>query len=249
MSPFSNLTVLWIIPFLWLLPRNTQGLVHFSPEPITPSLPFVLQQAGSTVFRPGGTAATHQLRHWADTDDILEISPSTPTTDQEDLPPQLPETSFHAAILVEAILTHQPNEKKEKILQSLSSHTHQLLLHDVCLLHTADQNATAQMRQDMANALGTGFYALSVDEWKQLVQRNGYRVMECQQGHLQSMSPKILMQDEGWSRAFRIVWNIVTHKTWRERVKRARTTMASYNDSLGYILLRAAKENNTVYSN
>lgn len=241
MSPFLALSVGNILTVFLCLLMQTQGLTSFVPPN---SLPFVMKQAGKTVFRPGGTDATQQLLHWAgvqannSTTMIQTISPYQ--NDSQHLP-----NSSSSILLLEATLTHQPDSMKIQILQSLNG-TQQLLLHDVCLPNcTADSNTTIieMIRHDLTQALGTGFYALSVDEWKELVQQNGYQVMECQQGMLQSMSPKRLIQEEGWRRAVGIVWNLLTHPQWRERVKLARTTMTQYNDSLGYVILRAVQAN------
>ena len=227
--------------FLLLTTTTTQGLIT---PPI--GLPAVLRQAGKTVFRPGGSAATKQLLGWVDAKNTMIRVISPCHNNMNDL--QVPYCNT-TVVLLEAILTHQPDSTKETILQSLSSE--QLLLHDVCLLPNVDNDARMMIQQDMTHALGTGFYALSVEEWQQLVQRNGYRVVECQQGPLQqSMNPKRLIQEEGWRRALRIMWNLVTHPQWRERVRLARSAMSKYNENLGYMILRAVQVNNpTVESN
>jgi hypothetical protein len=191
-----------------------------------------MKQAGKTVFRPGGLRAHQPLRHWvmnSTDDDLLTLSPFRDTIPK----------SYHSTILLEAILTHQPDDQKDKILQSL--HTNQILLHDVAI-RCAASDIQIIMQQDMTEALGTGFYAFTVEEWKLFVERNGYRVINCQQGPLANMSLRRLREEEGWCRTFRIVWNLITHPAWRQRVKTARITMKRYHESLGYILLQAVRD-------
>ncbi|GAX20243.1 hypothetical protein FisN_15Lh276 [Fistulifera solaris] len=187
------------------------------------SLPFVMKQAGKTVFRPGGQRAHEALHRWVRADELVTFSPSNDT---------MPKT-FHSTILLEAILTHQPN--KDEIIQSLN--TNQILLHDVVVLTPSD----TMMQHDLTEALGIGFYALTTEEWKLLVERNGYHVVHCQQGSLANPNFQRLVQEEGWRRTFRIVWNLLLHPAWRQRVKTAQSTMKRYHESLGYILLYAVK--------
>ncbi|GAX12797.1 hypothetical protein FisN_15Hh276 [Fistulifera solaris] len=182
-----------------------------------------MKQAGKTVFRPGGRPAQEALLRWVRADELVTLSPSNDT---------VPKT-FHTTMLLEAILTHQHN--KDEILQSL--HTNQLLLHDVVVLTTCDT-----MLSDLTEALGIGFYALTAEEWKSLLERNGYHVVHCQQGPLANPNLRRLVQEEGWRKTIRIVGNLLLHPAWRQRVKTAQRTMKRYHASLGYIVLHAVKD-------
>ena len=260
------------------------------------SFPEVLQQAGKTVFRPGGTEATNRLYEWASLPQskdnknencrVLQMAAGvggiqlavqngchvllldkdaqklrrvetlakkkkiasrieTKHVDLAEESMNVGDNQFDAAMF-EASLSQYPDSKKRQILNHLRQHTPQVLLHELGL------------RQDGSNAVKTvrevgkalfpsvdgqrNFSPLTVDGWKQLLQECGYRITHEEKGPLLTLSPKTMLADEGPQGTARIAFNLATHSDLRKRVLATKAVLASHSDTLGYILVRAVRD-------
>jgi hypothetical protein len=145
----------------------------------------------------------------------------------------LPDREHFQAAMVEASLTHFPDVQREKILLGLKDHTDQLLLHEMCLRGTAENDDVSKRA---GKALGIGFHPLTDEGWRDLLDRSGFEITHLEAGPLAVLNPKNLLQDEGPLGLAKIAWNLATKPDLRERVVSTRKVLG--ND-LGYVILRA----------
>ena len=78
--------------------------------------------------------------------------------------------------IMEATLTHMPMEEKKNILSNLQKHVDQILLHNVCLLQD-HEILNEEIVNEVNASLGKtcGFYPLTIQNWKELVEDCGYK--------------------------------------------------------------------------
>ena len=156
---------------------------------------------------------------------------------------ELNQRHFDTAI-VEASISHYPTNEKRVIIEGLSKHADELLLHEICFrCNDASPKKLNQIKQDMSRALAIGFHPLTIQGWTELLDEAGYEVKRIETGPIQILSPATVLQDEGLDRAVKIAWNIATDASIRSRVMETRRTIKSHQHDLGYILIRAVVNN------
>ena len=249
----------------------------------------VLQKAGKTVFRPGGSQATDTLHEWSDLGDgctAIEMSAGLGTggmalaanrgcqvllTDQDEerlekaakvakkrglgklirtkkvdmahIDDAFDDDEQFDAAVVEASLTHYPNALKVKILQDLRKHSNQILLHEIGLRDVVeDSDKALQVQRDVGKALAIGFYPLTVDGWRKILDECGYKITNIEGGPMRVLTPVSMLKDEGPSGVAKIAWNLATHKDLRERVISTKAVINANADTLGYVIVRAVKK-------
>lgn len=255
-------------------------------DPVTANFHKVLEQAGKTVLRPGGSAATEQLLNWAQLDKsakVIELAAGLGyssrkianqfgchvlLTDQDQsrlekaqeevqkhglgdyiqcrqvnmfsLDETLAEQVFDCAI-TEASLTHYVTAKKVDFFRSVAPHTKHFLLHEV-YLRCEDSEQQKQTRQNISKTLHIGFCPETLEGWRNLLTEAGFEVEHESTGPLAVLDPSQIFKDEGLWRAVKIVWNLLTHKTLRERVLSARAVMLQHGDDLGFVIMSATRQ-------
>lgn len=152
---------------------------------------------------------------------------------------ELGQRHFDTAI-IEASLSHYPTKEKQAILDGLSTHADELLLHEICFRCGGTTPKNLQhIKQDMSRALAIGFHPLTSNDWTTVLDQAGYEVKQVETGPIKILSPVTVLQDEGPKRAAKIAWNIATDASIRSRVVETRRTIKSHQNDLGYILIRA----------
>eukprot|EP00984_Skeletonema_dohrnii_P027617 scaffold17236_cov78-Skeletonema_dohrnii-CCMP3373.AAC.2 len=154
------------------------------------------------------------------------------------------EQHHYDTAIIEASLSHYPTKEKRAILEGLSKHADELLLHEICF--RCDDTSPKELnhiKQGMSRALAIGFQPLTVDGWTNVLQEAGYEVKRSETGPLKVLNPVTVLQDEGPKRTAKIAWNIATDASIRSRVVEARRAIKSHQNDLGYILIRAVANN------
>jgi SAM-dependent methyltransferase len=140
-------------------------------------------------------------------------------------------------VVAEAILSMQSAAAKGKILAGVGDRlkpggkflSHELLVRDQeDIVHRA-----------LSEAIRVNVTPLSVDNWIAVYEAAGLQVQHHQTGAMGLLNLRQMLQDEGLGNTIRIVWNILTHPTIRDRVLGMRRVFTQYQQQLGYIALCA----------
>lgn len=167
--------------------------------------------------------------------DLIEIK----TLDMNHLDQGLDETDHYDAAIVEASLTHFADSQKLGLIQELSKHTDEILLHEVVLQTDDDPR---QIKQHVGEALAVGFHPMTLDGWKELLSKCGFEISELEHGSLRLLNPSSMFRDEGLTGIARIAWNLATQQDLRDRVVETKRVIDNHRDSLGYMILRAVRK-------
>ena len=97
----------------------------------------------------------------------------------------------------------------------------------------------------VSEAMHAGVRPLTVAEWRELLEVEGFSVHDPAQTPMQLLEPKRLVQDEGLFGAVRFVWNVARHKEARRRVFAMRGVFRKYRDHLAAIMLVGQKAEGT----
>lgn len=161
----------------------------------------------------------------------------------QDVDKELGDLHFDTAI-IEASMSHYPTKEKQVILEGLSKHTDELLLHEICFrCDDASPTELNRIKHDMSRALAIGFHPLTIQGWTNVLDEAGYEVKQIETGPIKILSPATVLQDEGLNRAAKIAWKIASDASIRSRVLETRRTIHSHQHDLGYILIRAVVKN------
>jgi ubiquinone/menaquinone biosynthesis C-methylase UbiE len=168
-------------------------------------------------------------------DELIE----TMQLNMRDVDEELDHRHFDTAI-IEASMSHYPTKEKRVILEGVSNHADELLLHEICFrCDDASPKELNHIKQDMSRALAIGFHPLTIQGWTNVLDEAGYEVQRMETGPIKILSPETVLQDEGLKRAAKIAWNIATDASIRSRVVETRRTIKSHQNDLGYILIQA----------
>ncbi len=143
-------------------------------------------------------------------------------------------------VLAEAILTMQSPAGKAKLLTGIHNRlkpggkflSHELLADD----------KEEQIRTDLAKVIRVNATPLSADNWIEACVTAGLQVQKHQTGKMSLLDLRKIFQDEGIVNTIRILWNIMTQKTIRQRVLEMRHVFQKYHQELGYIILCAVAQ-------
>lgn len=145
----------------------------------------------------------------------------------------------------EAMLTMHADHRKSKIIKE----AHRLLkvgglyaIHEIGLTpNTIAPELKAEIQKELAKAIHVNARPLTIDEWKALLEQEGFEVVSVETNGMFLLENNRLVDDEGFFRALRIGWNIATNKAARKRVLEMRTVFRKYQNYMNSIVLVAKK--------
>lgn len=149
----------------------------------------------------------------------------------------------------EAMLSMQTLEQKERIL----SEARRLLvmggrygIHELCFRPDGiRQSVRREIEAEMSKEIHVGVHPLCCWEWKQLMERQGLKVIWNCQADLDLLEPGRMLQDEGILRCLKIACNVLRDSTLRQRILAIRKIFHRYREYLGAVSmvgLRAESE-------
>ncbi|HEX7005995.1 MAG TPA: class I SAM-dependent methyltransferase [Alphaproteobacteria bacterium] len=150
-----------------------------------------------------------------------------------------------SVVLGEAMLTMNTAEHKRRIVEE----AHRLLrpggryaIHELCIV--PDEMAAAEHRQierDLSSVIHVGARPLRTPEWRDLLERSGFRVARMGHAPMHLLRPKRLIEDEGLIGALRIAKNVALDPKARQRVLAMRRVFERYRSNLKAIYIVAEK--------
>lgn len=143
-------------------------------------------------------------------------------------------------VFAEAILTMQSPLGKAKILNGIRDRLKpggKFLSHELLARDKEDQ-----IHSDLASVIRVNSTPLSELNWMSAFATARLQVQQHQTGAMNLLNLGRLLQDEGVGNTMRILWNILTHKSIRQRVLAMRRVFYKYRHELGYIVLCAVAQ-------
>jgi cyclopropane fatty-acyl-phospholipid synthase-like methyltransferase len=143
-------------------------------------------------------------------------------------------------VLAEAILTMQSSTGKNAILQGVRDRLKpggQFLSHELLVVSHEDELHRILSTVNRVNAT-----PLTSTSWIKTFATAGLHVQDQQTGAMQLLNPLQVIQDEGLGNTLRIVWNVLTQASIRQRVIAMRQTFQQYQQDLNYVIFVLTKE-------
>ena len=145
----------------------------------------------------------------------------------------------------EAMLTMQSAETKRQIIHE----AHRLLkkngrygIHEMCLLSEETDNETRkQTERDLTGVVHHGVRPLTVNEWRSLLESEGFTIQSVNQASMSLLKPRRLIRDEGVFGALRFCKNLLRDSEARRRVLEMRSVFQRNRKNLGAIAITAIK--------
>ncbi len=144
----------------------------------------------------------------------------------------------------EAMLTMQSDKQKSDIIRE----AHRILkvgglygIHEIALVGDLNETKVDAIYEDMAEAIRTKAKPLPVQEWKNLLSAEGFKIKEIMYSPMHLVEPKRIIDDEGLFRSIKIFFNILTHPTAAKRIRNMRNIFRKYRANLTAIVIIAEK--------
>jgi cyclopropane fatty-acyl-phospholipid synthase-like methyltransferase len=143
-------------------------------------------------------------------------------------------------VLAEAILTMQSSTGKNAILQGVRDRIKpggKFLSHELLVLNQEEELHRILSTVNRVNAT-----PLTLANWTNVFEMAGLHIRDQQTGAMQLLNPLQVIQDEGLGNTLRIVWNVLTQASIRQRVIAMRQTFQQYQHDLNYVIFVLTKE-------
>jgi ubiquinone/menaquinone biosynthesis C-methylase UbiE len=143
-------------------------------------------------------------------------------------------------VLAEAILTMQSSMGKDMILQGVHhclKPKGKFLSHELLAL-----NREAELHHVLSTLNRVNATPLNLTNWITAFETSGFHVQHRQTGAMQLLNPLQVIQDEGLGNTLRIVWNVLTQASIRQRVLAMRQIFQQYQKDLNYVIFALTKE-------
>lgn len=145
----------------------------------------------------------------------------------------------------EAMLTMQTPEMKRRIVREarrLLKRGGRYAIHEMCLVgNDLDEDGKKEINQTLSRAIHVGVRALSVSEWRGLMEAEGFEVEVEARGPMHLLEPSRLLNDEGVNGTLRFLWNVMRDRESRERVLLMRRVFRRYQSNLAAVMMICVK--------
>jgi hypothetical protein len=164
----------------------------------------------------------------------------TGSADQTGLPGEIA-----TVVYGEAMLTMQTSEMKRRIVREarrLLKRSGRYAIHEMSLVgDDLDEDRKHEINQALSRAIHVGVQALSVSEWRRLMQAEGFEVEVEARAPMSLLQPKRLLRDEGLKGTVRFIWNIVRDRESRKRVLMMRKVIRRNQSNLAGVMMICVK--------
>lgn len=159
------------------------------------------------------------------------------------------QTGLHAEVATvvygEAMLTMQTPEMKRRIVteaRRLLKRGGRYAIHEMCLVgDDLDEEGKKKINQALSHAIHVGVRPLSVSEWRELMEAEGFEVQSEVRAPMHLLEPRRLLRDEGLRGTLRFIWNVVRDREARGRVLMMRNVFRRYQANLAAVTLICVK--------
>lgn len=145
----------------------------------------------------------------------------------------------------EAMLTMHPDAKKKEIMQEafrLLGNGGMYGIHELALTpNNIGEEMKAEVQKGLAQSIKVNARPLTEKEWSDLLEEVGFKVVKISTNPMALLERKRILSDEGFFRACKICFNILTHKKERKRILKMRSIFLKYKDNMNAISIVAMK--------
>jgi len=100
----------------------------------------------------------------------------------------------------------------------------------------------AEIQKELALAIKVNARPLTVSEWTELLEKEGFSVVKVETNPMHLLEPKRMIEDEGFFRALKIAFNILTNPTARKRILAMRKVFRENAQNLNAVAIIAQKK-------
>lgn len=152
----------------------------------------------------------------------------------------------YSKVYGEAMLTMQADTRKRKIIQE----AHRILktggLYGIHELGLQPNELAEEKKQEIQKALAkvikVNARPLTTQEWTQLLESQGFEVIQTDTSPMHLLEKKRMLADEGLFRTAKIVFNMLTHPKERKHILAMRKVFRQYQQHLNAVSLVARKK-------
>lgn len=159
---------------------------------------------------------------------------------------QLPD-NIADKVLGEAMLTMQTINVKEKIIIEANRilKTGGLYgIHELALSpDTIDTEIKSNIQHELAITIKVNARPLTIKEWIETLENNHFKIRHIETNDMKLLEPRRIIQDEGFFKAMKIAWNILSNPFARERALKMRRLFNKYKRKLKAVVIIAEKIN------
>jgi predicted O-methyltransferase YrrM len=140
-------------------------------------------------------------------------------------------------VLAEAILTMQSAAGKAKILSAIKNRLKpqgKFLSHEILVRHNE-----SEVRKSLSQSIRVNANPLTLEEWQAACREAGLAIQQQQAGVIGLLDFGQIVRDEGLIRTLKIVWNVLTNSSLRQRILQMRRIFQQHQNDLGYIVFWA----------
>ncbi|PID88240.1 MAG: SAM-dependent methyltransferase [Bacteroidia bacterium] len=156
------------------------------------------------------------------------------------------EDNSYTKVYNEAMLTMQSGSKKSAIMRE----AHRILrpgglygIHEIALRPDDISDALkTEIKQQLAGAIKVNARPLTAPEWKELLEKEGFEVIETLHNPFHLLKSGRMIQDEGFMRSLKIFFNILTHPQARKRILQMKKVFRKYEKQMSAISIIARKK-------
>lgn len=146
----------------------------------------------------------------------------------------------------EAMLTMQNEQQKRAII----AEAYRILkkggrygVHEISLRpDTISEEEKISIQKDLAHGIKVNARPLTTQEWCKLFEDEGFKVKEIAYAPMHLLEAGRIIKDEGFFRALKIGFNILTHSKARQRIKAMRASFLKNEKSMQAISIIAEKD-------
>lgn len=148
-------------------------------------------------------------------------------------------------VIGEAMLTMQADHRKSEIIKE----AYRILkkkgvygIHELGLQPDGlDPEIKGSIQRNLAETIKVNARPLTKEEWCRLLEEQGFRIKEVYTAPMRLLEPKRVLNDEGFFRAIKIGFNIMTHPEARKRILKMRGIFKKYEQQMAAFAIIAEK--------
>lgn len=155
------------------------------------------------------------------------------------------EEGYADKVYGEAMLTMHADHRKSEIIRS----AHRILkkgglygIHELGLFpNELDEEVKADIQNQLARVIRVNARPLTQNEWISLLENEGFKIVHIETNTMSLLETKRVIDDEGFFRTLKIIFNILTHSKERKRILEMRSLFRKYQKYLNAIAIVAEK--------
>ncbi len=146
----------------------------------------------------------------------------------------------------EAMLTMQASHRKSEIIREAARILKPggyYAIHELGLTpETMPEEDKAGIQKGLAKSIKVNARPMTVPEWKKYLEDEGFEVIAVHSNNMDLLKPERVIADEGFFRALKIGFNVLTHPKIRKRILGMKNTFQRYYDNLNAVTIIARKK-------